>query len=194
MSKTSNPDYLILINEKNRLPENFEQTVELIEVENSFGEKYLIEKKTYEAYMRLREDLITNDGIHTELISVYRTIEYQEKNYERYLNQYGPEFAKNYVAIPGHSEHHTGMAIDVGIVIDGKLYREIPKLLELDPIFATIQARFPKYGFILRYPKGKEDLTGIAYESWHFRYLDSPELACEITEKGICFEEYWEQK
>lgn len=191
MNEKQKPNYLILINEENRLPENFSDTVELISVENAFGDKYKIEKKTYEAFLRLREDILKNEGIETELISVYRTIEQQEKNFKRYSDNFGIEYAKKYVALPGCSEHHTGLAIDVGIVKDGKLCRTVEELLSVDDLFEIVQKKLPQYGFILRYPKGKESVTKIAYESWHFRYIDSPEIAKEITNKGICFEEYW---
>lgn len=191
MKKT---DYMVLINGENRLPENFEETIELLAVENAVGEKYQIEKKTYEAFMRLRQDLLDNDGIQAELISVYRTVKQQEAIFENYTQKFGLEYAKTYAALPGHSEHHTGFAIDVGIVQDGKLSHLIADLLAVDHLFQTVQAKLPQYGFILRYPKGKEDVTKIGYEPWHFRYLDSPEIAKEITDKGICFEEYWNEK
>lgn len=184
------PDYLVLVNEDNRLPENFEETIELISVENAVGDRYQIEKKTYEAFLRLRQDLLENDGIHTELISVYRTIAQQTATFENYVTKFGMEYARTYAALPGHSEHHTGLAIDVGILLEGKLYRTIEDMLSVDHLFLTIQAKLPKYGFILRYPRGKEPITKIGYECWHFRYLDSPEIAKEITDKGICFEEY----
>jgi LAS superfamily LD-carboxypeptidase LdcB len=183
-------DYLMLINEDHAMPENFETIVDLIPVVNAIGEQFQIDPKTYEAFLRLREDVLKNDGIQAELISVYRTYEYQANSFARYLREFGPEYANTYVAKPGCSEHHTGFAIDVGILLDGKLYRSIEELLRIDHLFQPIQAKFPKYGFILRYPRGKEAITKIGYEPWHFRYLDSPEIAQEITAKGICFEEY----
>ena len=186
------PDYLVLVNEDNRLPENFDETVEIITVENAMGNQYGIEKKTYEAFLRMREDLLQNDGIQTELISVYRTIAQQEKTFSNYVNKFGMEYARKYAALPGHSEHHTGFAIDVGIVIDGVLTRTIEQMLPVDDLYKIIQAKLPAYGFILRYPAGKESITRIGYEPWHFRYIDSPEIAKEIADKGICFEEYWQ--
>lgn len=194
MSESKKTDYLVLVNEDNRLPENFEETVEIITVKNAAGDEYGIEKKTYEAFLRFRDDLLENDGIQAELISVYRTIPQQEATFNRYVENFGMEYARKYAALPGHSEHHTGLAIDVGVMIDGKLIRTIEGMLELDHLFVTMQSKLPKYGFILRYPKGKESITKIGYECWHFRYLDSPEIAKEITDKGICFEEYWESK
>lgn len=186
-------DYMVLINGENRLPDNYEDTVELISVQNSFGELHKVEKKTCEAFLRFQKDLLENDGIQIELISAYRTIQFQVDTYDRHMRDYGPEFTNKYVAKPYHSEHHTGIAIDVGLVAEGKLLR-YSALREMDDIFQVIQAKLPQYGFILRYPKGKEPITKIAYECWHFRYLDSPEIAREITDKGWCFEEYWENK
>ncbi|MBQ2696153.1 MAG: M15 family metallopeptidase [Clostridia bacterium] len=193
MNESKKPDYLVLVNEDNRLPENFEDTIEIITVENAVGNTYQIEKKTYEAFMRLREELLENDGIQAELISVYRTIPDQEATFNRYVEKFGMDYARTYAALPGHSEHHTGLAIDVGVMIDGKLIRTIEGMLELDHLFKIMQSKLPKYGFILRYPKGKEAVTKIGYECWHFRYIDSPALAKEITDQGICFEEYWEK-
>ncbi|MBR5543112.1 MAG: M15 family metallopeptidase [Oscillospiraceae bacterium] len=189
-----NTDYLVLVNDDNRLPEDFEETVEIISVENSFGDKYQIEKKAYEAFLRLREDLLKNDGIQTELISVYRTIAQQEEIFNRYVDKFGLEYAKTYAARPGHSEHHTGFAIDVGIVSDGKLARKIEELLAVGGLFEIVQKKLPRYGYILRYPKGKEAVTKIGYEPWHFRYIDSPEIAKQMTDARMCFEEYWDNK
>ena len=191
MNKT--PDYMILINGTHRLPDNFDSTVEIIPVENAVGEKYLIEKKTYEAFMRMREDLLENDGIQAELISVYRTIEQQNNTFENYTKKFGLEYAEKYAARPGHSEHHTGFAIDVGFLLDGKLSHTIAELLAADDLFRIVHKKLPRYGFILRYPENKTAITKIGYEPWHFRYIDSPEIAQEIADKDICFEEYWEK-
>jgi len=194
VSESKKTDYLVLVNEDNRLPENFEETIEIITVKNAADEEYSIEKKTYEGFLRFRDDLLENDGIQAELISVYRTIPQQEATFNRYVEKFGMDYARKYAALPGHSEHHTGLAIDVGIMLDGKLIRTIEGMLELNHLYVIMQSKLPKYGFILRYPKGKEAITKIGYECWHFRYIDSPELAKEITDKGICFEEYWETK
>jgi len=188
------PDYMVLINEDNRLPEGFENTVELIGVENAVGEKYTVEKKTYEAFLRLREDLMENDSIQPELLSVYRTVEQQVKTFERTLAKRGMEYTRTYVALPGCSEHHTGFAIDVGIFADGTVNHANEYLFSIDEIYKVMHRKLPKYGFILRYPKGKEAVTKIGYEPWHFRYIDDPVIAREITDKGICFEEYWASK
>jgi len=186
-------DYLVLVNEENPLPKGFEDTVEFISVTNSVGDKYTIEKRTYDAFLRLREDVLSADGIQIELISVYRTFAAQEETIARYLKMYGAEYTKKYVALPGCSEHQTGIAIDVGIMVDGKLTRTVDELLSVNALFEKVQKRLAKHGFILRYPEGKESVTKISYEPWHFRYVDSPEIASKIECAGICFEEYCER-
>ena len=188
-----NTDYLILINGENKLPENYYDTVELIPVENCFGHKHIAEKKAYEAFLKLREALLEEDNIHTEIFSVYRSIEHQTEVFNDYLEKRGEEYTYRYIAKPWHSEHHTGLAFDISIVKDGKLCFGIENLLAINDLFQIVHKKAPEYGFILRYPDGKEDITKIAYETWHFRYVGSPEIASEITEKGICFEEYWQK-
>ena len=187
------PNYMILINGENRLPDGFENTVEIIDIENCAGEKYQVEKKTYEAFLRLRQDLLENDGIQTEVISAYRTVEQQDKIFTSYVEKRGLEYAKTYAALPGHSEHHTGFAIDVCVTKDGKVVHGIANLLETEE-FSTVHQKLGKYGFLLRYPKGKEDVTKVGYEPWHFRYIDDPVITQEITDRGITFEEYWAEK
>ena len=185
------PDYMILLNHTHRLPEGFEDTITLLNVENAAGEAYQVEEKAYDAFLRLREDLMENDGLQIELLSVYRSIERQERTWARTMETKGEE---KYVAIPGHSEHHTGFALDVGFMLDGKISHINADLFSYDPMYQIVHKKMPKYGFILRYPADKESITKISYEPWHFRYIDDPVIAQEITDKGICFEEYWETK
>ena len=187
-------DYLILVNAENPLPKGFADTIELVEAVNAENDTYKIEKKTYDAFLRLKEDIWENEGMQIELVSVYRTVEKQQWIFDYDVKKYGLEYARKFVALPGCSEHHTGFGIDVSIVVDGKVVHGMPNLQAIDHLFRVVQAKLPKYGFILRYPKGKEAITGIGYEPWHFRYIDAPTLAQEITDKGICFEEYWANK
>ena len=187
-----NTDYLVLVNGDHALPVDYQETVELLTAENCEGKCYGVEKKTYEAFLRLREDLLRNHGIQAELISGHRTIEAQINSFNNYLNKFGLEYANKYVAKPGHSEHHTGLAIDVGILREGRVYFTIEDLLSVDDLFQIIHKKLPDYGFILRYPADKKPVTGIGYEPWHFRYIDSPEIARQMADEGICFEEYWQ--
>ena len=189
-AKEKRPDYFVLVNEDKSLPGGFENTVELISTENVAGNQFKVEKKTYEAFLRLQEDVFKNDGIQTALLGSYRTIKQQEEIFEKNLNEFGLEYTRKYVAKPGCSEHHTGLAIDVGIILDGKLYRTKEELLSVEALLKIIHKKLPRYGFVLRYPKGKESITKIAYEPWHYRYINSPKIAQEIMDKGLCLEEY----
>ena len=185
-------DYLVLVNGEHRLPEGYADGLTLIPVKNCIGSQYIVEQRTYEAFCRLRQDLLENDGIQAELISSYRTIAQQQGSFDNYLNKFGLEYANKYVAKPGHSEHHTGLAIDVGILHEGKVLYTIEDLMSVEDQFQVIHKKLPKYGFILRYPDGKQSITKIGYEPWHFRYIDSPQIAAKIAEEGLCFEEYFQ--
>ena len=186
--------YLALINPEKAMPEGFEETVERVWVENPEGARFQVEKKTYEAFLKLQKDLLENDGLEAHLLNSYRSIETQVEVFGRYERQFGLEYASRYAAKPGHSEHHTGLAIDVSFLEDGKLTHGVADLLKLEDKFRVVHGKLAKYGFLLRYPRGKEEITGIGYEPWHFRYIDDPEVAKRIWEKGWCFEEYWQNK
>ena len=186
-------DYMVLVNKQSKLPDNWEETIELVDVTNGLGETYQVEKKAAEAYSKLREEL-SNEGIIIELDSTYRTVAKQQEIWDDFLKKHGEEYTKTYVAVPGTSEHHTGLAIDVKIIKDGKVIDDNDEMTAETEIFSKIHAKLAKYGFILRYPVGKEDITGYGAEVWHFRYIDSPEIAKEIMDKGLTFEEYLQEK
>lgn len=188
------PDYLILINSENKLPEGFIDTVALVEVENPEGARFYVEEKTYQAFLRLQADIREHDGLEIALLNSYRTLEKQQAAFDHYFYKFGLAYAEKYAARPGYSEHHTGLAIDVSFLRDGKLTHGAQELLELDDLFSIVHKKLARYGFLLRYPRGKEEITKINYEPWHYRYIDDPEIAKKITEKGICFEEYWEKR
>ena len=188
------PDYLILLNHTHRLPEGFEDTITLLKVENAVGEACQVEEKAYKAFLALREDLMQNDGLQIELLSVYRDVARQERTWARTMETKGEEYTRKYVAIPGCSEQHTGFALDVGFMLDGKVSHINADLFSYEDMYRVVHKKMPQYGFILRYPADKESITKIGYEPWHFRYIDDPTLAQEITDKGLCFEEYWANK
>ncbi len=189
-AKTSDFNYLILVNKENKLPDDYEEIVDLIDVENSFGDKFTIEKKTYEAFQELRTDLMGNDGIQIELDSVYRSVQEQEELAAEFTKQYGEEYVKQYVAVPGYSEHHTGLAVDIGVMIGDRFVNDNDEMISQKKVFAKIHKKLAAHGFILRYLKGKEDITGYSYEPWHFRYIDDSEAAETIMDQGLTLEEY----
>ncbi|MBQ6404878.1 MAG: M15 family metallopeptidase [Bacilli bacterium] len=117
-------------------------------------------------------------------MSSYRSYEYQVDLYNRYVKQDGKEKADTYSGRPGHSEHQTGLAVDV---YNGKTdYTNFEKTKE----FKWMNSHAHEYGFILRFPKDKEPETGYEYESWHYRYVGE-EIATYIKENNISFEEYY---
>ncbi|MBQ6163213.1 MAG: M15 family metallopeptidase [Clostridia bacterium] len=182
-------DYLVLVNKQNKLPDDWEETVDLAEGTNSLDETYLVERKALAQFELLRADLL-KDGIDIELDSTYRSVKRQQEIWDEFEAEKGLEYAQTYVAVPGYSEHHTGLAIDVCLIKDGVVISDNDDMIAEKEIFAEIHKRLADYGFILRYLEGKEDVTGYGYEPWHFRYIDSPEIAHEIMDGGLTLEEY----
>lgn len=122
-------------------------------------------------------------------VSAYRSAGEQTEIYETSLHENGEDFTRRFVALPYHSEHQTGLAIDLG------LKKEEIDFIRPDFPYQGICHSFrrtaPGYGFIERYPKGKEPVTGIAHEPWHFRYVGYPHS--EIMDReGLTLEEYIE--
>ena len=189
LSTNNDFNYLVLVNKVEKLPDNYESTVQLINVTNSFGKKFQIEKETYEHFVKLRDDLLTNDGIQIELDSVYRSVARQREIVVEFTEQYGADYVKKYVAVPGFSEHHTGLAVDICLVVNGRIIDDNDEMIAQPEIFSKIHKKLADYGFILRYLPGKEDITGYAYEPWHFRYVGE-KAAKEIYAKNLTLEEY----
>ncbi len=192
-------DYMVLVNQTNPLPDGWEEALETTTITNSVGDEVYVESKAYEAYCALKEavekDLEGYDKgeVRLELDSAYRSVASQQKIVDEFTEKYGEDYVKKYVAVPGYSEHHTGLALDLYFTIDGKDVYENEDLVQYPEIWDAIHARLPEFGFILRFTKEGEAITGYAYEPWHIRYLDSPEIAKEITDKGITLEEYLEK-
>ena len=124
-------------------------------------------------------------GLSVYLSSGYRSYDEQNYLYQRKVSQYGEEQAKKIVAPPGTSEHQTGLACD----ITDKYYEFKDSSLENTALYQWMSQHCQEYGFIVRYPKDKEDVTGIIYEPWHFRYVGK-DAAEYIMDKGLCLEEF----
>jgi len=116
----------------------------------------------------------SNDGITIKVVSGYRSYETQKNLWTKRKNNYGIEFADRGTARPGHSEHQTGLGMDINMVDDA---------FENTAAFKWLQNNAYKYGFVLRYPKGKTNETGYKYESWHFRYVGK-DLAAKLYNGG----------
>lgn len=126
-------------------------------------------------------------GFNLVAFSGFRSYEYQTTLYNNYVKRDGKEAADRYSARPGHSEHQTGLAFDVGEKNREDLW--LTAEFGETPVGKWLADNAHKYGFILRYPEGKEDITGFMYESWHFRYL-GVEKATDVKNTGLTLEEY----
>lgn len=122
-------------------------------------------------------------------VSGYRSPEEQSEIYKTSLAENGQEFTKAYIALPHHSEHQTGLAIDLALKQEEIDF--IRPYFPYDGICHEFRKLAPHYGFIERYPQGKENITGIAHEPWHFRFVGFPHSKI-ITEENITLEEYIE--
>lgn len=120
------------------------------------------------------------EGIYLSIVSGFRSYTYQGQLYSGYVNRDGKAAADTYSARAGHSEHQTGLAMDINNASSSFNNTKEAKWLAANCV---------KYGFILRYPQGKEDITGYMYESWHVRYLGR-ELAKEVSDSGLTLEEF----
>ena len=183
-----NVDYMVFVNKTHKLPDDYEAKLPLITVKNSFGKEFQIEPETYRHFEQLRT-AVKQKGIQIELDSVYRSVARQKEIVAEFTQKYGADYVKQYVAVPGYSEHHTGLAVDICLVVDGKIIDDNDEMIAQKEIFAQIHPLLADYGFILRYPQGKENLTGYSYEPWHFRYVGQ-ETAKKISGAGLVMEEY----
>ncbi|MBQ7197073.1 MAG: D-alanyl-D-alanine carboxypeptidase family protein [Synergistaceae bacterium] len=187
-------NYMVLVNKTHSLPDGWEEMLKTVHITNSVGDDVEVEKKAYEAYLLLKEDLLKNDNIEIELDSARRSVAEQMDIVERFTKKYGPEYTAKTVATPGYSEHHTGLALDLYFRLDGKDIYYNEDMVKYPEIWEKIHAKLAKYGFILRYLEGKDNITGYSYEPWHIRYIDDPELAKKIMESGLTLEEWLNKK
>ena len=179
----------ILVNKTNPIKESLIDKIDFIETNDIFNNKTKVESETYKAFCEL-QDYLLNNGLEIGISSAFRSFDDQRKTYEYYLNRYGSDYCDKYVAPIGCSEHHTGLAIDFyvkennGYPMDDDEIKDLSKYLEIHKLLHN-------FGFILRYPEGKEEITGYNYEPWHIRYVGKT-IAKEIFKLGITFEEYKE--
>ena len=121
------------------------------------------------------------DGISLWILSSFRSYEDQDVIYNRYVAQDGRDAADTYSSRPGHSDHQTGYTFDLN---------SLEQDFQYDPAGQWLDKNCYKYGFIIRYPKGKEGSTGYMYEPWHVRYI-GVDLATKVTQSGLSLEEYF---
>ena len=183
--------YLLLANAENPLPQDW--SIQTEEVQNG----YEMDKRAAPAMREMIQEA-KEDGVELMLCSAYRSVEKQQQLFDRSQQAYMAQgmseeeaYAKTATetAIPGTSEHQTGLAADI----------VTPTYQMLDAGFADTPAgqwlseHAAEYGFVLRYPQDKQEVTGIIYESWHYRFVGKTHAKL-MKESGLCLEEYLQQE
>lgn len=146
----------------------------------------VLRQGAFDAFLSLTSDFEEVSGCDDILVvSTYRTVEKQTEIYDDRVERYGADYAARYVALPGYSEHHTGLALDLSVLAaDGKTYD-----IETYPECDWFNKNYPEYGYILRYPVSKASITKIDYEGWHYRYVGLPHSLI-MKDLDLCLEEY----
>ena len=189
-------NYLIIVNDNNEyiFGSEYDQALidDLIYVSDIYGEPTPIEKGSYLAFTMLQQNL-REKGTEIGFYSGYRTKEIQQEVYDYYGSLEGWA-ENNKVSKPGFSEHHTGLLYNIVIwgEIDGDMtwITETAERQELFPEFKIVHESLADFGFIDRYPKGKEAITGVPCEPYEIRFVGSSEVAHKIMDNGLCLEEY----
>ena len=182
---TSSDWNLILVNRTHRIPKNYE--MELTELSN--GQK--VDSRIYPE-LQAMFDAARADGLQLFVREGYRTSEEQQQILDEKIAAFenegnsrkeAKELAKEWVAVPGTSEHELGLSVDINANTS---------VSSRDSVYTWLAENAHRYGFIKRYPSDKTEITGINNEPWHYRYVGK-ETAEEIKEKGVCLEEYIEE-
>ena len=179
---------LLLVNKSNGLSKDYVPD-NLIEVSSKYKDGIKLEKNAYNNFLKLQDSAFKH-GFNIDIMSGYRDYLYQEKIYEKLVYEKGFNYAISRIAKPGFSEHQTGLALDICVYRDDKCYieDEITDFIEVKWLHQNCH----RFGFILRYPFEKEDITKYSYEPWHLRYVGN--IASEIYNKDITLEEYLNEK
>lgn len=171
----------LIVNKTYSIPDNYQpqDPEEPVTTERCIN---CLEKEVMSAFQLMKSDA-TSLGLNIYIASGYRSYTYQDKLYNNYSAVSGTDQADTYSARPGHSEHQTGLCFDLNSVEDSFANTDEGRWVNENAYL---------YGFIIRYPKGKESITGYQYESWHLRYVGK-ELATKLYNQGdwITLEEYY---
>ena len=185
---------LLLVNGSNPLPDNYDYTAELTTIPEEYHNLQLDQiNKNIWPYLKAMIDDARSEGVKLYVCSPYRSYNTQKILFDRQVQKQiaagvpesqAEDKAATIVARPGTSEHHTGLAADMNFTDDA---------FENTPMFAWLTEHCQDYGFIMRYPKEKIDVTGVIYESWHYRFVGI-NVAKDIKSKGVTLEEYLDEK
>lgn len=176
-------DTAILVNKFHTINNYAPEDLENISIQYAYS-GHTIRKEVNEAYLDMATQA-KKDGIQLIVSSSYRSYDKQESIYKDFYYSKGETYADAYAARSGHSEHQTGLALDI-FTPNGTT----TSTFEETEAYNWLITNAHKYGFILRYPKDKTYITGYEYESWHFRYLGK-DLATKVYKEGITYDEYY---
>ena len=178
-------NYQILVNKDNPLSKTFIPN-DLVDANSKYKNNIKVNKEVLSYFNKMKYDMLLL-GYDIDIMSAYRDYNYQEKLYNKSLYQKGYTHTVRSIAKPGYSEHQTGLAIDICLYRNNKAYieNELINTKELD----FLKRNAHKYGFILRYPYDKEDITGYNYEPWHYRFVGLP-LSEYLYKNNMTLEEY----
>lgn len=186
-----NEEFLLLVNKTHPLDENYKPddlTAIKYYAEDRDAAARFMRKEAAEHFHTLVE-AAKKDGHTIVMTTAYRSYGFQQVLWDNYVKKHGEAEANTFSAKPGQSEHQTGLCTDVSSPsVNYQLTTDYGKAEE--GIWLAEHAH--EYGFIIRFPLGKEDVTGYQYEPWHIRYVGQP-AADEIYEKGITLEEYLDE-
>lgn len=173
----------MLINKYSGVSESFEPShLKKIPSEyckNKEEDSYLT-KEALTVYMEM-QSAAQAEGYDLLVNSAYRSYQDQEEVYKTYYNLYGENYVRKYAAKPGFSEHQSGLSLDVA--------SSHSNIFEESKEFTWMKENAYKYGFVLRFPKNKEIVTGFRYEAWHYRYVGK-DIAKYMYENNLTFDEY----
>lgn len=175
----------VLVNKYRRLDSDYVPS-DLEQIDQRYNPEGLLLRRKARIAFEIMCDTAKRDGIHLEAVSTFRSFSYQSRVYHKNLT---PDMSlEEYHAIrdkvsarAGHSEHQTGFAVDIN---------ELEESFEATPTGIWLNMNSWRFGFLLRYPKGKENITGYAYEPWHFRYLGI-DLAVKVHLSNLTYDEYY---
>ena len=186
--KNNKNKYELIINKSNPLDEYTLNNYVIVDVYNNAFDNIKLEKKTFNEYIKLKANLLER-GYFINIKSGYRTFDESNEIYNYYKEKNGLDYAEKYVAKPGISEHNAGIAFDFTISDNKSILTTDYKSDE----YLYLEKIAYLYGFIIRYPKGKENITGYQYEPWHLRYVGK-DLAKYLTKNNLTLEEYYKTK
>ena len=181
-------DYSILVNKDNPLPRAYIPRT-LVSAQSKYKDDVMLEKIAKDNFDNLKS-LASKYGYQIDIESGYRSYDYQEKIYNKLVEEKGFTYAITRIASPGKSEHQTGLALDFCVYDNEKCF--IEHEIESLPVTKWVHQNAYKFGFILRYPEGKEDITKYSYEPWHLRYVGN--IAGNIYNNNLTLEEYKERE